>query len=157
MKGKSVGEGRSKANTRGIFVSSLSQANAFQAECSLADRASGLPLADVRLIQKRESMRVVDEHIRNNEMHGKCKRSIEAIRRKRLRRNKKKKESLKFIKKQERKSGLELTRQLKSSKLNCTGRLMRESRAKSAMNNLTTGVINYTTKKRRKSQPYTGN
>ncbi|CAB4020079.1 probable serine threonine- kinase gdt4 [Paramuricea clavata] len=98
MEGKSVGERCSKANTPGIFVSSLSQANAFQAECSLADRASGLPLADVRLIQKQESMRVVDEHIRNNEMYGKHKQSIKAIRRKRLRRNKKKKESLKFTK-----------------------------------------------------------
>lgn len=96
MEGKSVRESCSKANTHGIFVSSLSEANAFQGECSLADRASGIPLADDRLIQKQVSMRLVDEHIHiNNEMHRKHKRSIEAIRRKRLRRNKKKRESLK--------------------------------------------------------------
>ena len=86
---------------RGFTALMLSQANASHAhECLLADRARGLPLADNRLSQEQ---RVQGDQLISNEAvlttKNKGKRSIAAVRKKRLKRNKIKKERNQRIKK----------------------------------------------------------
>lgn len=103
----------SVCDAEGLTVSRFSQVDAPQ-RCLSAYRASDTALADGRVFQKRQSEGKVDGIVACSSGHLRCvgeeasgrraTRSIEALRRKRLRRNKKKREALKMMTKSERKA-----------------------------------------------------
>ena len=98
----------SVCNAQGFAVSRFSQADAAQ-RCLSAYRASEIPLADGRLFQKRQSEGKADSVVACSsreqdivvdidiEASDRASQSLESLRRKRLRRNKKKREAIKMM------------------------------------------------------------
>jgi hypothetical protein len=105
----------SVCNAQRFAVSRFSQADAPR-RCLSAYRASEIPLADGRLFQKRQSEGKADSVVACSsreqdivvdidvEASDRASRSLESLRRKRLRRNKKKREAIKMMSKSERKT-----------------------------------------------------
>ena len=101
----------SVCNAQRFAVSRFSQADAPR-RCLSAYRASEIPLADGRLFQKRQSEGKADSVVACSsreqdivvDRSDRASRSLESLRRKRLRRNKKKREAIKMMSKSERKT-----------------------------------------------------
>ena len=96
---------KNKLDSSGFYCDKLSQANALQSECLLADCANGLSFADNRLggqhVNSTANININNERRSNVQGETKKQRTLESLRKKRLRRNKKNKQ---LLSKQERKA-----------------------------------------------------